>query len=62
MVGSWDQYTQRTPLESSVLVKGEMRLVRCSWEKIKCVHKERVSITIINEVIITFELKEDLIL
>lgn len=57
MVGSWGQYMQRTALERSVLVKDEMRLMCCSWEKIKCAHKERVYITIINEVIITFELK-----
>lgn len=47
---------QRPSSERNILIKDEMRLMHCSWEKIKCAHNERVYVTIINEVIITFEL------
>lgn len=53
---------QRTSLGRDLLIKDEMRLMYCSWEKIKCAHNERADMTIINEVIITLRLKQDLIL
>lgn len=48
---------QRTSLERDILIKDEMRLMYCSWEKIKCAHNERADMTIINEVIITLGLE-----
>lgn len=44
-------------LGRDILIKDEMRLLYYSWEKITCAHNERVDMTIINEVIITFGLK-----
>lgn len=41
-------------LGRDLLIKDEMRLMDCSWEKITCAHNGRVDMTIINEVIITF--------
>lgn len=56
-MGSLDPCMQRSSLGRDIMIQDEMRLMYCSWENMTCAHDERVDMTMINEIIITFRLK-----